>query len=543
MGARDDEDHGASVPRSPALEATELDRLSAENAALRERVAVLSTSRERLRAMLDASFASAIVFESVRDPRTGRVVDFVVVEANQPAAELAGTTRSQLMGARLSDGLPGGRELAARLLPVAEGGESVDFDVRLPQRSFDASSGPLHARSRAMRLGEDVVVAAIDLTEHDALLARAAHDDRLASLSRLALGVAHEMNNPLSWVMTNLEHVRTELALSAGSEELRASVEDALHGTTRLQKIVDDLRTGTESTTLDPAGIDVGPAIVAALRMTGHVLHARAIISLHVPPDLPRALADAGRLEQVLTNLVSNAARALMDGGRPGGHVHVEALCEHDDTIVIRVTDDGPGMDERRMARAFEPFFTSDPTRGAGLGLWISRRLVEAFGGTLTLRSTPGVGTTAELVLLRSQEEPAAATEAALPLPTRRESPRLRVLVIDDEPLIGRALKRSLPEHDVTYEERGDRAVARVQDGEEFDVVLCDLTMPGTDGLTVLDAIAAASPRLASRMVLMTGGASDEALTAIAARGLRVIDKPFSPDTLAAALLEASHDR
>ena len=117
---------------------------------------------------------------------------------------------------------------------------------------------------------------------------------------------------------------------------------------------------------------------------------------------------------------------------------------------------------------------------------------------------------------------------------------RLRVLVIDDEPLIGRALKRTLSDHDVVYEERSERAVARLRAGEDFDVVLCDLRMPGPDGLAVLETIAAVAPHLARRMVLMTGGASNDALTKTAARGVRVLEKPFEPEALAAALREAA---
>jgi CheY-like chemotaxis protein len=192
-------------------------------------------------------------------------------------------------------------------------------------------------------------------------------------------------------------------------------------------------------------------------------------------------------------------------------------------------------MDERTIARAFEPFFTSDPTRGAGLGLWVSRQLVESFGGTLVLKSTVGVGTAAELSLQAVKTEshrPSDANIAVRSVPPARP----RVLVIDDEPLIGRALKRSLPEYEVVYEERASCAIARVRDGEEFDAVLCDLTMPGTDGLSVLQSIANLAPELHDRMALMTGGASDAALQEIAFRKLTVIDKPFAPDTLASTL-------
>ncbi|MDQ3034615.1 MAG: response regulator [Myxococcota bacterium] len=117
---------------------------------------------------------------------------------------------------------------------------------------------------------------------------------------------------------------------------------------------------------------------------------------------------------------------------------------------------------------------------------------------------------------------------------------RLRVLVIDDEPLIGRAVKRTLADHDVVYEERSDRAIARLRAGEPFDVVLCDLRMPGSDGLAVLATIATLAPQLARRSVLMTGGASEEALTTIAARGVRMLEKPFEPEALHRALREAA---
>ncbi len=115
---------------------------------------------------------------------------------------------------------------------------------------------------------------------------------------------------------------------------------------------------------------------------------------------------------------------------------------------------------------------------------------------------------------------------------------RPRVLVIDDEPLIGRAIKRSLPGYEVIYEERASRAIERVGEGEMFDIVLCDLTMPSTDGLSVLQAIVKLAPELDGRIALMTGGASDAAWEEITSRKVTVINKPFAPDALISMLGE-----
>lgn len=510
-----------------------IEQLRGENIALR---AELDAARERemqLRAVLDASYAAVIVMRAIRDPDTGRVTALEIVDVNVPAVEMGRITRAEWIGARTLTAPLGGSELTERLLTVANTGESIDFDLRLPVQEKSGRPCPVHVRGQATRMGDGVVVTAVDLTDHDSLLIRAALDDRLASLGRLAVGIAHELNNPLGWVMTNLEHLRRELRLRAASDELRAAVDDALHGTARMKKIVADLRTGTESTPLDPDGIDLGPILSDSLRMTGHVLHARSDIELDLPPNLPRAIADSTRLGQVLTNLVLNAARAIGERPKGGGRVHIAARHEGD-RIVIQVRDNGPGMDERTVARAFEPFFTSDPTRGSGLGLWVSRQLVESFGGTLVVRSTLGVGTVAELSLVAVKNDSHHPTQAS-PL-GHKDPARRRVLVIDDEPLIGRALKRSLPEYEVVYEERASRAIERVRDGEKFDVVLCDLTMPGTDGLSVLQTIASLAPELQGRMALMTGGASDAALQEIATRKLPVVDKPFAPETLLSTL-------
>ncbi len=234
--------------------------------------------------------------------------------------------------------------------------------------------------------------------ELESVRGRAVATDRLASLGRMAAGVAHEINNPMTYVSSNVALLREDLARGPLEPALRREyVEDVLpateEGIRRVASIVADLRRFARGDTRESVAIDVNHEVQAAVRMCEATLDQRRV-SVRLGA-LPPMMARAGEITQATMNLVANALDATKDGGEVRVETEVSAQ-----QIVLRVVDTGVGMTPEIAARALEPFFTTKPTgEGTGLGLPVVHGIVVAHGGSLRIESTPGAGTTCEVRL------------------------------------------------------------------------------------------------------------------------------------------------
>ena len=221
---------------------------------------------------------------------------------------------------------------------------------------------------------------------------RRAHAEKLALIGRLAAGIAHEINNPLAYVKSNIDHLNQE------PDVLRSQLAELLGecqlGIRRIEEIVADLRTFARADDTPLAPCDVREVLLEAQRLASVRTRRVAIVQLVLPPDLPPVAASRTRLVQVFVNLLVNAADALADA-RPRGRLGTIRLegTRVDDAVEIAVVDDGPGIPPDILARLFDPFFTTKAEgEGTGLGLPLAREFVERFGGTLTAENVPGGG-------------------------------------------------------------------------------------------------------------------------------------------------------
>jgi CheY-like chemotaxis protein len=248
----------------------------------------------------------------------------------------------------------------------------------------------------------------------------------------------------------------------------------------------------------------------------------------------------------VFLNLLVNAAQAIPEGNASRNQIGVSTRVERGD-IVIEIRDTGRGMEPEVLPHVFEPFFTTKPMGvGTGLGLSISRQTVADHGGHMDIQSEPGQGSILRVFL------PAAEQAATLPEPLLAavdqgsEQTRKRILVIDDEPLIGSVIRAALSEdHDVFVAHRASDALARLDSGELFDLVLCDVVMPDIGGPEVYATIAERWPSLIDRLIFMTGGAFTPATAEFIDRALTpVLPKPFRLDELTTLVRErvSRHD-
>ncbi|MBK7399137.1 MAG: PAS domain S-box protein [Myxococcales bacterium] len=454
--------------------------------------------------------------------------------ANEAAERCLGYGKGELLGLDWSRILPP-EELAAMGQRITE---MIREGTVLPPREYrgrraNGEEVVIEIASRVlMDRGEPLVLGfGRDLTERRRLEAQIAHADRLTALGTMAAGVAHEINNPLAYLSLSAEALDEQIREAPLPAADRASLLELLdrvrEGADRVAAIVRDMRLFTRGEDdVQPKPVDVCAIVEAAVRLVGHDLRGRARLVRTLEPAW--ALGTPGRLEQVVVNLLVNAAQALRpDAVEPEIHVRVRQTAEG---VVVEVEDDGVGIPAATLPRVFDPFFTTKaPGVGTGLGLSVCHSLVHQMGGTIGLSSTEGKGTIARVVL-RAASAPASASVRAAP---RERSRGLRVLVVDDEHLIGSSITALLEDdHAVTFALGGERGLAHALDGD-FDVILCDLTMPVVSGMDLHSRVREARPELAARFVFMTGGATTErARQFLAEVENPTLEKPFRAATL-----------
>jgi PAS domain S-box-containing protein len=385
------------------------------------------------------------------------------------------------------------------------------------------------------------VVVLRDVSEQVTLEKRLSVSERLAALGTLAAGVAHEINNPLSYILMNLELSLQLLAEGTvpspeGLLTIREMLTEALDGTARVGKIVDGMRRLAPA---DPDARDLlrlPTVIEAAVRLTHNSLahRARLVCSLGEPP-LVRA--NEGELVQVLTNLLLNAAQAIDEGRPDDNEIRVSAFEAPDGRAVVEVRDTGRGIPADSLYRVFDPFFsTRGPRDGAGLGLAISQTIVAGYGGTLDVESEVGQGSLFRVTLPASISETPVTTALDRPSGSTR---RGNILIVDDEPAIARGLQRMLgASHDVTVVSDGEEALALTRE-QRFDVVFCDLMMTGLSGMEFHERLMNMDPDATRGLVFMTGGAfTPRAEEFLRTTPNRCLAKPFQRATVEAVILE-----
>ena len=409
--------------------------------------------------------------------------------------------------------------------------------TRQPRIIADSAAPVVDPQSQQM-LGAVMVFR--DVTERERLRAQLEHAERLAALGTLAAGVAHEVNNPLTVVMANVEFVRGELAKldTSSPAPLATALSDVESAATRIGQIVADLKAFARPPATDGDLVDVVATAEWAARATAHEFRMRARLVRELAP-VPRIAADDVRLGQVLVNLLTNAAQAI----RPGApDDHTVRLVTRVDTgrVVIEVHDDGHGIPDDVRPHIFEPFFTTKrDSGGTGLGLAICHGIVAGIGGALVAEPNPGGGT-----IMRVTLPPALAAPAPTPsMAPASTTVSARVLVVDDEVLLLDVIARMLSEHSVSTTPDAREAIGRLQAGAVFDVIFVDVTMPTMSGIAFYEHLQAHFPSLAPRVVFMSGGVFERRAEAfLDALPNRRVGKPFRSQILKSAVASVMAD-
>ena len=376
-----------------------------------------------------------------------------------------------------------------------------------------------------------------DMTEFKLMQVQLTQSDRLASMGMLAAGVAHEINNPLAYVLYNLESLTDDLPKLSSAlskcldrmiqrlgqddwtalmgndlellnplmiEDIRARFEDALQGAHRIRDVARGLGTFSRVEQDKMVAVDLMHVVEVALNMVSNEIKYRARLVKEYGKT-STIMANDGKLSQVFLNLLINAAHSIPDGEFEDNEIRVRTWQEGDE-VFTEIRDTGRGISEAHLPHLFEPFFTTKEIGvGTGLGLPISKNIIEGYGGRIDVTSELGAGTSFVVRLPVNQaEEPFEETQAAAPA---RPELRGRILVVDDEVGIRSAMRRMLNMHEVVEAASGEEGRQLLEKDQAFDLILCDMMMPVVSGVEIHRWLVATHPMLADRLVFVTGGA------------------------------------
>jgi PAS domain S-box-containing protein len=541
-------------------------------------------SADRYRALIEAADDAILVADFASS---------MISEANAAACELLGYQPAEFTSIRMQNLFAAEDTEALDLFEELERCERVwhpnvrarrkdgtTFWAELRAKVFESSGTKLVlfiVRDVTHRIDRESELARAYQSLKDAQ-AKLLHSGKLAAIGQIAGGVAHEVNNPATFILTNLRVMRenvaafrramsklkrevfdanvlppekqraVELIVGAGDLEtlLRDTsemVDDNLSGIERIASIVRDLRTFSRIEQDDVQEVAVNEIVDVACNLAyADIRHcARLVKELS---KLPPVIAEPGKLAQVFTKLLVNAAHAIKEGSADQNEIRVTTRLEGEQ-VVVAVQDTGCGIPKDAMSRIFEPFVaTESRDQGSGLGLSLCMDIVRMHGGSIDVTSEEGRGSRFEVRLPKAKDDDErrrATSSVPVVVPQGDGQARARVLVIDDDVAVLRAYRRMLSaRHDVVLASGGAEGLSTLEKDEGFDVVLCDVMMPQLDGPMVYEALRARAPRLLEKVVFCSGGAfTPRAKEFLASIRNTFLSKPIDPAALEAIIQKA----
>ncbi|KAF0122715.1 MAG: hypothetical protein FD152_3491 [Xanthobacteraceae bacterium] len=481
--------------REEALEA----RIAALNVAETISTAIIKTSIDPIMmvdeegVLIDLNPAAMATFGYSRSNSVGRPIAELIIPPGLRQAHANGMERytttgiSRVLDQRITIDA---QRADGSLIPI----ELTISEIQLPQRRvFTAHLRDLSKAREAERQMEQQ-------------RERLHQAEKLSAMGSLLAGVAHELNNPLA-ILVAQSTLLMETAADAGQRRRAERIHAAAD---RAGRIVKSFLAMARQRPERRETTQINELVRATADMLAYGLRSHDVtLELDLDPNLPAIVADRDFIGQVIANLVINAQHALVDM-EPPRHVSISTRRKNGHVRLV-VSDNGPGVPEAIAARIFEPYFTTKPAGvGTGIGLSICKTVVESHGGSIGLdRSETGGARFTVLIPVAAAEMDATATEE----PAARDG--LTVLVVDDEADVRSSLAEML--------ELLGHHVA--------DLVFVDLRMPGVDGLRFRDRAIALNPRLADRVVIMTGDAVEGpgAIARHAGEGaIPTMEKPFT---------------
>jgi signal transduction histidine kinase/ActR/RegA family two-component response regulator len=508
-------------------------------------VAMDITEHRRAEAELRASITKATALVDALPDMVFRIsAEGVYLDFRAERVELLAVPPNQIIGRSLRElhGLELAENIQGAMKRALATGEMQRFEYQL-----ETTIGTREFEARILASGSNEVVSIVrDMTETKLLQARLGLAERLAALGTLSAGVAHEINNPLTYILIGIESVLKELRRRRPDEpigdRLNVLIErlhGAMEGARRVRRIVSDLRTFARADEEEERLIDPRVVLDAAAAMVDSHIRYRARL-LRDYKEVPPILGNHDRLVQVFVNLLLNAAQAVHEGQARRNFIRLATRTDSEGRVVIEVEDSGEGIPSTDLGQIFDPFFTTKPIgEGTGLGLWVCHSIVTGHGGSITVDSGLGEGTTFRVVLPAASqpiESDGDRDEDDLLVPLHG-----RILIIDDDEQVAHSLAILFEGSDLTVVSSGREALDRLATGAEFDWIFCDLMMPDLSGMDVYEEVRRGGSGLERRFVFMTGGIfTPRARDFVAGVPNPCLSKPFHPRQVVAVLRQAA---
>ena len=499
-----------------------------------------------------------VPFERIPIPVHSMGPDGLLLAVNEAWLTYTGYPKAHVIGRSFSElldpvsGVLYRQRAAPELINTVPAMESRSVEYRLIKASGEIADIVLTARpERDPPTGRFLHSLTVinDITARNRAEAALRQAQKLEALGNLTSGVAHDFNNLLMIILGSLQLLVRRLP--AGDARAARLLEVALQGTTRGAALTARLLAFARQQELSPRPLNPGTLLASLRPMLAQLLGPTIIIAESIPVDQWNFRADPVQLELALLNLAANARDSMPQGGRlriaarnanvAAGESSFIGLGTQPEVapgqyVVFTVSDTGSGMNEAALARAADPFFTTKgPGKGTGLGLSMVHGFAMQSGGALSLSSRPGEGTSVELWMPRTVVREAETARVASPNLSTLVARRLRILLVDDDPLVVAATIGMLEElgHDAIHTAAsGEEALAALDRGGDFDLLITDHMMPGMSGAQLAAHARALHPSLP--ILLASGFAELDGSAGIAWSRLR---KPYSLDDLAAALV------
>jgi two-component system, NtrC family, sensor kinase len=451
-----------------------------------------------------------------------------VRRANRSFAELLGAPIPGVIGRELVEALVGTSAPLGDLLGAARAGERVQPIVLRSTtlgRAIRVTAARIPAPGGGEAHDQSVVVLVEDVTDQQAMESHLIQSEKLAAVGQLVSGIAHELNNPLTSIAGLSEFLLEQKELGAKDRgHLRVIHEQA----DRAGRIVRNLLTFARKGPAEQAPVDLNDVIQRTLLLMSYDLTLKDIAVEKDLGTLPPVLGDRHALQQVLLNLLNNAAQAVAENPPERPRV-IRLVTWFDDRVRMKVADSGGGIPDDVLPHLFTPFFTTkEPGQGTGLGLSITYSIVEAHGGRIGVERPPGGGAA---FLVDLPAAPAGVAWHPTPVPEPAPVPpaaKRAILLVDDDPAVRRMVKALFGRegHTVDVARNAqhalDLAAARV-----YDLILADAQARARDQLFVTRLVETL-PALKDRVLVATGDVRPGSDDALARLGLRYVRKPFN---------------
>ena len=502
--------------------------------------------RERRRAQAEAQMSQARLTRAHRIAALGDwELDLVTGELDcsteaREILSLAGPSRLPQGDALLDSVVPEDMDRARAALETAAAGNVINVEYAVSQergrRYLRQHAEPVrNARNEIVKL----VGTVQDVTEYRKLEEQFRQAQKLESLGRLAGGVAHDFNNLLTVINGYTDMLLAQLPESAPAR--RDAIEIRKAGD-RAAALTRQLLIFSRKQPAQLTNIDLNAVVVDAEKMLRRLVGDNVTIKMTLDASIGAVHSDAGQIQQLLTNLVVNARDAMPDGGRieiETRRANVNAIVAQQQGatagsyVVLRISDDGCGMDSQTLSRIFEPFFTTKPKeKGTGLGLSTVYSIVKQSNGWVEVSSDPGKGSTFQVYFPQSTQsaEPPVAVEQIPANPRGCE----KILVVEDEPGVRRLVTDTLRSNGYrTFEAaNGQEALRWAAANPAFDLLVTDVSMPGISGVDLARRIV--EEHHGVRILLMSGFIDD--FENVSECGFSILQKPFTSAVLMARI-------